>query len=42
MPLKIAIYCIAKNEEHNVRKFMECVKEADKVLILDTLEATGI
>ena len=34
--MKIAIYCIAKDEEKDVRTFMDHAKEADKVFLLDT------
>lgn len=35
--MKIAVYAIAKNEEHHVARFMSCLKdEADAVYVLDT------
>ncbi len=34
--LKICVYAICKNEEQFVERWMECVKEADYVVVLDT------
>lgn len=49
--MKIAVYAIAKNEQHNVQDWFESVKSADGVFVLDTgstdetveqLEALGV
>lgn len=34
--MKIVVYAISKNEEKFVRRFMESVREADEVIVLDT------
>jgi tetratricopeptide (TPR) repeat protein len=34
--LKIAVYAIAKNEQHNVAEWLESVADADGVFVLDT------
>lgn len=34
--MKVAIYTISKNEEKHVKRFLECVKEADGVFVTDT------
>lgn len=39
--MKIAVYAIAKNESHNVVKWLETVKEADGVFVLDTGSTDG-
>jgi len=36
MPLKVCVYAISKNEEKHVRRFMESMREADGVYVLDT------
>ena len=34
--MKIAVYAICKNEEHNVNEFLKNVRDADEVVICDT------
>jgi len=34
--MKIYIYAIAKNEEKFAKRFMDSVKDADKVIVCDT------
>jgi len=34
--MKIAVYAIAKNEQHNVSEWLENVKDADGIFVLDT------
>lgn len=34
--MKLAVYAIAKNEQHHVRRWYESVKDADMVFVLDT------
>lgn len=42
MPLKIAVYAIAKNEAHFVPRFCESAKGADLILIADTGSTDGL
>jgi tetratricopeptide (TPR) repeat protein len=42
MPLKIAVYAIAKNEAHFVPRFCESAKDADLILIADTGSTDGL
>lgn len=39
--MKIAVYAIAKNEAHNVPKWLESVKDADGIFVLDTGSTDG-
>jgi glycosyltransferase involved in cell wall biosynthesis len=34
--MKVAVYAIAKNEEHNVKRWLASVKDADGIFVLDT------
>jgi len=39
--MKIAVYAIAKNEEQNVKRFLDSAKDADYICILDTGSTDG-
>lgn len=39
--MKLALYAICKNEEHNVRDFLACAIEADEIHVLDTGSTDG-